>query len=95
MAALLECWEMGRVKLRLAEPSDSRWKGYFGFGHGRVQVVPLEGPALDGFCGRILEQLERKDEQGAERLMSTVIDSRVGGGSVIAKIEKSWWTRAT
>jgi hypothetical protein len=87
MAAVLECWEMGRVKLRLAEPSDTRWKGYFGSGYGRVHVVPLAGPALDGLCGRILERLERKGEQGAEQLLRTVINSNARGGSVITKIE--------
>jgi hypothetical protein len=85
MAALLDCWEMGRVKLRLAEPSDTRWKGYLGSGYGRVHVVPLAGPALDGLCGRVLERLERKGEQGAEQLLRAVINSSAGGGSVIAE----------
>jgi hypothetical protein len=88
MAAMLECREMGRVRLRLAEPSDTRWKGYLGSGYGRIHVVPLPGPALDGFCGRILERLERKGEQGAEQLFRTMIDGNAGGSSVIAEVER-------
>ena len=86
MAALLECWEMARVKLRLAEPSDTRGKGYLGAGYGRVHVIPLPGPALDGLCGRLLERLERKGEQGAEQLLRAVINNSAGGGSVIAEV---------
>jgi hypothetical protein len=35
---------------------------------GRVRVTPRPGPPLEGLCGRILERLERKGEQDAQRV---------------------------
>ena len=37
-----------------------------------MQVRLLDGPRLDGLCGLILEQLERKSKQDAQRLMKRV-----------------------
>jgi hypothetical protein len=41
-------------------------------GDGSVQVRLLDGPPLEGLCGLILERLERKGKQDAQRLMKRV-----------------------
>jgi hypothetical protein len=74
MAALLECRDLGRIMLRRSEPPDSQWKRMLPLSGGRVTIP--SGPPLDGLCGQILERLEHKGEQGAERLLSWVIGYR-------------------
>jgi hypothetical protein len=73
MAALLECRDLGLVELRLAH--ERIWRGQLGIwdpGPGLVRVVPLATFALDGFCGQIIKQLERKGDQGARKLFTGV-----------------------
>lgn len=70
MAALLECRDMGRIKLRLVEPRGS--ESILGRTEGFVQVRLLAGPPLDGLCGLILERLEHKGNQDAGRLLRGV-----------------------
>jgi hypothetical protein len=51
-------------------------------GEGYVQVRLLDGPPLDGLCGRILERLERKRDQDAYRLLNRLTGrNRMGGGA--------------
>jgi hypothetical protein len=91
MAALLECRDMRRVELRLAEPPGSEWKRMLDM-RGSVRVTPLAGPTLYGLCGRILEHLEPKGEQSARRLLSGVTGRNDPGspydaGWVIVQVE--------
>jgi hypothetical protein len=91
LAALLECRDLGRVELRLAGPRSQR-KKLFGLDN-RAQVIARPGPALDGLCGQILTRLERKGEQGAHSLFSSLmgtsgmIGGHFGGGWVLEKVE--------
>jgi hypothetical protein len=76
MAALLECRDLGRVELRLVEPPDSWWNRMRRRSGRRVRVKSLPGPPVDGLCGQILDRLQRKEEQGAEQLLSWVTGNR-------------------
>jgi hypothetical protein len=72
MAAVLECRDLGRVELRLVEPPTFYSRRNLFLGDRYVQVRLLDGPPLDGLCGRILERLEPKDTQDAYRLLNRV-----------------------
>jgi hypothetical protein len=97
MAALLECRDRDRVELRLVEPPTilSRRNVFMADRYVQdsyVQVGLLDGPPLEGLCGRILERLERKGNQDAHRLLTRVtgqnrmIGSPSGQRWVIAKV---------
>jgi len=77
LAALLECRDMGRVELRLVEPPTIRQRRNIFMADSYVedsyvQVRLLDGPPLEGLCGRVLERLERRGNQNAHRLLSGV-----------------------
>jgi hypothetical protein len=60
-------------------------------GDSYVQVRLLDGPPLEGLCGLILERLERKGNQDAQRLLTRVTGRNRSGSSsaqrwVIAKV---------
>jgi hypothetical protein len=93
MAAVLECRDLGRVELRLVEPPTFYSRRNIFMGDRYVQVRLLDGPPLDGLCGRILERLERKGTQDAYRLLNRVTGrNRMGRGAphyqrwVLAKV---------
>jgi hypothetical protein len=86
MAAVLECRDIGRVELRLVEPPTVHSRRNLFMGDSYVQVRLLDGPPLDGLCGRILERLEGKGDQEAYRLLNRVTGrNRMGGGAPYAQ----------
>ena len=60
MAALLECWEMGRVQLRLAEPSDTRWKDISALVTGVSRWPHWKARPSMGFVGESLSSLSER-----------------------------------
>ena len=69
MAALLDCRDASQLQLRLADNRDWR-PGIIDPEPSRVWVTPLASASGPGLCGRILETLGRRGEQGAKRLLT-------------------------
>ena len=78
MAALLECRAAGQLQLRLAD--DRRdWRARITDPEpSRVHVTPLASASVPGLCGRILETLEGKGEQGANTLFRSMMGDFYG-----------------
>ena len=77
MAALLECRGVGQLQLRLADNPD--WRAPITDPEpSRVHVIPLAPASAPGLCGRILETLARQGEQGAKKLLRTMMGDFYG-----------------
>jgi hypothetical protein len=73
MAALLECRDAGLLQLRLAD-NRRDWRARITDPEpSRVHVTPLAPASVPGLCGRILETLVRQGEQGAKKLLRSMM----------------------
>jgi hypothetical protein len=73
MAALLDCRDAGQLQLRLAEGRRD-WRARITDPQpSRVRVAPLASASVPDLCGRILETLARTGEQGAKKLLRTMM----------------------
>jgi hypothetical protein len=93
MAALLECRDAGRLRLRLADNRDWR-PGIIDPNPSRVWVTPLASASVPGLRGRILETLERRGEQSIKMLLRDIMgDFMRTGFSTRSKL--NWRPSAT
>lgn len=78
MAALLECRDAGLLQLRLAD-NRRDWRARITDPEpSRVHVTPLAPASVPGLCGRILETLVRQGEQGAKKLLRSMMGDFYG-----------------
>jgi hypothetical protein len=78
MAALVACRDAGHLQLRLAD-NHRDWRARITDPEpSRVQVTPLAAGSVPGLCGRILETLEGRGEQGAKKLLRTMMGDFYG-----------------
>jgi hypothetical protein len=93
MAALIECRDAGRLRLRLADNRDWR-PGIIDPNPSRVWVTPLASASVPGLRGRILETLERRGEQSIKMLLRDIMgDFMRTGFSTRSKL--NWRPSAT
>ena len=93
MAALLQCRDAGHLQLRLADNRDWR-PGIIDPEPSRVWVAPLATASVPGLCGRILETLGRRGEQGAKRLLTDTMATFPRSGSS-TRSKPNWRPSAT
>lgn len=77
MAALLECQGAGQLQLRLVD-NRRNWQRITDPGPSRVHVISLAPASAPGLCGRILETLARQGEQGAKKLLRSMMGDFYG-----------------
>lgn len=78
VAALLECRDAGLLQLRLAD-NRRDWRARITDPEpSRVHVTPLPPASVPGLCGRIMETLVRQGEQGAKKLLRSMMGDFYG-----------------
>jgi hypothetical protein len=80
LAALLECRDAGHLQLRLADNGRDGRARITDPEPSRVQVTPLAPASVPGICGRILETLVPQGEQGAKKLLRSMMGDFYGNG---------------
>ena len=78
LAALLECRDAGHLQLRLADNGRDGRARITDPEPSRVQVTPLAPASVPGLCGRILETLVPQGEQGAKKLLRSMMGDFYG-----------------
>jgi len=78
LSALLECRDAGHLQLRLADNGRDGRARITDPEPSRVQVTPLAPASVPGLCGRILETLVPQGEQGAKKLLRSMMGDFYG-----------------